>query len=197
MKKQLEKISTLFSGVSNKIYSEKEIPNSKEVVLLKGNTLTHDGIISLEDAIKVYITDNKKLEKVLLKENDVILLARGPAVRAGIVSKEMADQGVVANANFIIIRPDESQIKGEMLVAYFNSEYGHNQLMNLSKAGVIQHIPASVLKTLEISVPADEIQKRVVEIYHAALKAQMSTIELLKQQKETSNAIMLNLIHGV
>ena len=195
MKHQLERISTLFSGVSNKVYSEKEIPNSKEVILLTGNNLTHDGIISLEDAIKVFITDSEKLEKVLLKENDVILLARGPAIRAGIVSKEMAAQGVVANANFIIIRPDESQVKGEMLVAYFNSGYGHNQLMKLSKGAVIQHIPASILKTLEIPVPTNKFQKRIVEIYHASIDAQQSTMELLKQQKKTSNAMILNLIH--
>ena len=73
-----------------------------------------------------------------------------------------------------------------MLVAYFNSGYGHNQLMKLSKGAVIQHIPASILKTLEIPVPTNKFQKRIVEIYHASIDAQQSTMELLKQQKKTS-----------
>ncbi|TIE08666.1 restriction endonuclease subunit S [Legionella pneumophila] len=196
MQYQLDELSKLFPGVSNKVYSEKEIPNSKQVFLLKGNNLDHEGNVVLDESTTVYI-DEEKLDQLLLKENDLLILARGSAIRGGIVTQKLSQLKVTANSNFIVIRPDQSKIRSEILVAFLNSEYGHNQLVGLSKGAVIQHIPFAELKKLKVSVPNNEIQNRIAEIYHAAKEAQETTKELLKQQKQTSNAIMLNLMYGV
>lgn len=197
MQYQLEQVSTLFPGVSNKVYSEKDIQGSKQIFLLKGNDLDHEGNVSLDDAKKVYIEADEKLKKLLLKENDVLVLARGSAIRAGIITKKTAQMEVIANSTFIIIRPDANKVRAEMLVAFFNSKFGRNQLLELSEKCQIKNIPIIGLKNLELSVPHIDIQHRIVDIYHASKEAQQATKKLLEQQKLISNEIILNLMHGV
>ena len=194
MIRTLEQVSTIISGVANNSYTDLETQDSRQVYLLKGNDLDQNGFISLQSIEQVYLSDPQKSSRCILEGGDVVVLARGSAIRAGLVTKETASLGVIASANFIILRPNHSEVQGEVITAYLNSEVGREHLFTLSKGSVIQHIPASNLKSMEIPVPSLDVQDKICEIFYATHAAYQAALELAEQQKRTSNALILNLM---
>ncbi|MFA6301675.1 MAG: restriction endonuclease subunit S [Legionella sp.] len=194
MIRTLEQVSTIISGVVNNAYTDLESQESQQVYLLKGNDLDQNGFISIESMKQVYLSNPQKFNRYILESGDVVVLARGSAIRAGFVTKETASLGVIASANFIILRSNKSKIKGEVITAYLNSEVGREHLLALSKGAIIQHIPASNLKSMEIPVPDLDIQDKICEIFYAIHAAYQATLDLAEQQKRTSNALILNLM---
>lgn len=197
MIRTLEQVSTIISGVANNAYTDLENDECQHVYLLKGNDLDQNGFISLKSMEQVYLSNSQKSSRYILENGDVVVLARGSAMRAGFVTKEIASLGVIASANFIILRSNKSEVKGEIISAYLNSEVGREHLLTLSKGAVIQHIPASDLKSMKIPVPSLDIQDKICEIFYATHAAYEATLELAEQQKRTSNALILNLMQEV
>lgn len=194
MIRTLEQVSTIISGVANNSYTDLEIHESQQVYLLKGNDLDQNGFISLQSMEQVYLSNPQKFSHYILESGDVVVLARGSAIRAGFVTKEIVSVGVIASANFIVLRSKKAEIKGEVITAYLNSEVGREHLLTLSKGAVIQHIPASNLKSMEIPVPSLDIQDKICEIFYATHEAYQAALELAEQQKRTANALILNLM---
>lgn len=196
MIRTLEQVSTIISGVANNAYTDLETHESQQIYLLKGNDLDQNGFISLQSMEQVYLSNPQKSNRYILESGDVVVLARGSAIRAGFVTKEIASVGVIASANFVILRSNKSEAKGEVITAYLTSEVGREHLLTLSKGAVIQHIPASNLKSMEIPVPSLDIQNKICEIFYAAHAAYHAALELAEQQKRTSNALILNLMEA-
>ncbi|HAT8810709.1 TPA: restriction endonuclease subunit S [Legionella pneumophila] len=194
MIRTLEQVSKIISGVTNNSYTDLGTHDSQQVYLLKGNDLDQNGFISVESMEQVYLSSPQKSGRFILEGGDVVVLARGSAIRAGFVTKEIASLGVIASANFIILRSNKSEVKGEVITAYLTSEVGREHLLALSKGAVIQHIPASNLKSMEIPVPSMDIQNKICEIFYATHTAYRAAMELAEQQKRTANALILNLM---
>lgn len=194
MIRTIEQVSTIISGLPNNAYTDLEIQDGQPVFLMKGNDLNHNGTISLQSMERVYLSDAQKTKHHLLENGDVVLLARGSAIRAGFVTEEIAKAVVIANANYLIVRPLKSEVRGQVIVAYFNSEAGREQLIRLSPGAVIQHIKAANLRSMKIPIPDFSVQNKICELYHASQEAYRATQELAEQQRRTSNTLMLNLM---
>ncbi|WP_112218499.1 restriction endonuclease subunit S [Legionella quinlivanii] len=194
MIRKLEQVTTIISGAGSNAYTNLENPDIQPFHLMRGNDLDQNGHISLHSMEQVYLSSSQKTGRYILESEDVVVLARGSAIRVGFITKEIADAGVIASANFIILRPKKAQVQGEVITAYLNSEIGREHLLKLSKGAVIQHIPTSNLKSMEIPVPNLQIQNKIREIFYATQLAYQATLDLAEQQKRTANALILDLM---
>ena len=194
--KKLGQISQVIPGAANGAYTADVAASTNPVYLLKGNNVDSEGNISTE-GMEQAVLSSKNADRYILQEGDVVVMARGSAIRAGIVTKEVADKGVIASANFIIIRPNKDEIQGEVIVAYLNSVLGQQGLLGLSMGAVIQYIPTSNLKEMDIPVLVKAAQKRISDIFYASHEAYQATLALAEQQKRTANASILNMMMKV
>ena len=124
---KLNSQATLFSGASAAFFNKEVTGEGIEVNVLRGADLSDDGVIRVGQIQKGEVKSDKKIEKYFLKAGDVVLLSRGMVTKCCLVTKEVEVLGVVATANFIVIRLSKG-MKGEFLVAYFNSEFGKQAL---------------------------------------------------------------------
>lgn len=193
--KSIGQLCQLIPGAAKSAYSKKQDSTDlKSVFILKGKDVNKEGFISTEDMEKAQLLMGKNIDRYILLTGDVVVMSRGSAIRAAIVTEETAAKEIVASSNFIIIRPDQNKIKGEVIVAYLNSGFGQKLLLALNTGAVIQHIPTSSLRDLEIPVPPLNIQNNISDIFNAGRDAYVATEILMEQQKRTVNASILNMM---
>jgi len=194
MQKKVGDISHVIPGAARGIYSEEATEGANIIHLLKGNNLDTEGGITIEGIQAVVQSTAKNADRYALQEGDVVIMARGSAIRTSFVTKEVANKKIVASANFLIIRPNKAEIKGEVIAVYLNSVVGQQKIQALSKGSVIHHIPTSSLRELQIPVPIMQVQQDISDIFCANREAYQATLALAEQQKRTAYASMLNMM---
>jgi hypothetical protein len=194
--KRVEDCSVIIPGAAKSVYQAEPEAGMEAVRLLKGMNLDQDGGISTTDMDEVYMSLSGRAERYMLKEGDVVLMARGSAMRVSLVDKGVAEKHIIASANFLIIRPKLDLIKPEVIVAYLNSPMGQAAMRALSTGAAIQHIPTSKLRSLEVPVPALTEQGQIAQVFHASKEAYKATLALAEQQKKAASASMINLMMG-
>lgn len=186
----------LITGATNALFEKSNQNDEKTVHLLTGSSLNLNGEVVEQQLSKVIIKEGKDIERFRLHEGDVVLLAKGNSIRAGYVTAKTAALKVIASANFILLRPNSTELVGEVLVAYFNSPEGQNLLDATSTGAAIKNISLSNIKKLEIELPTLAKQKEIAELFHASNQAYQSTINLAEQQKKVAIACISQLMKG-
>ena len=191
---KLSDVGKVLTGATNSTYTKEASDTNKEFNLLTGTAVTSEGTINLAALETVWIEQDKDISRYLLKVGDVVLLARGSAIRAALVSQEVASTKVIASANFLIIRTDTSRIKPTVLLAYLNSPQGSSAIVAQSSGAVIQSVSASSLADFRIPLPNLNRQNEIDELYQASTEAYRATLALAEQQKVVANARIANLM---
>jgi len=193
----IESICREFStGATNALFEKNEQQSREKTFLLTGSSVDLNGEIIVQELNKVAIKEDKNSSRFLLKEGDVVLLAKGNSIRAAYVNSYIADLKVIASANFIILRPNPKILIGEVLVAYFNSLEGQSCLASISTGATIKNISLTSLKKLEIELPLTEKQQQIAALFHARNDAYHAAIEFAEQQKKVATACMSELMKG-
>lgn len=192
-----EQCDSMFAGAPASFFT-KDISNTQETYKsLRGSDLLEDGYITSEGLEDVEVKAGKNISKFVLREGDVVLLARGLSMRCCIVTKEVAQQRLVATANFIVIRLKQQQL-GEFLVTYMNSSFGKQVLNQISSSGhLIKSISLSELKKLEMPFPTMEKQQRIAELFHTNVAAQRAAQQLMAEQNKAVEIKILNWLQEV
>lgn len=186
----------LTTGATNALF-EKSAQNTEGALhLLTGSSLNSNGEIIQQQLGTVTLKEGKDVQRFLLREGDVVLLAKGNSIRAGYVTASIAELNVVASANFILLRPRNNELLGEVLVAFFNSPQGQSLLDATSTGATIKNISLSNIKKLEIALPELNKQHEIAELFHASNQAYQSTINLAEQQKKVATACISQLMKG-
>ena len=186
----------LTTGATNALFEKNESNAEGALHLLTGSSVNLNGEIIEQQLGQVIIKEGKDIQRFLLKEGDVVLLAKGNSIKAGYVTKAIAELNVIASANFILLRPNNNELLGEVLVAYFNSPVGQSQLGTISTGAIITNISLSSIKKLVIELPELNKQNEIAELFHASNQAYQSTLNLAEQQKKVSTAYITQLIKG-
>ena len=192
--KAIGEVATIVPGATNSHYDKEVVEGAALAKLLTGRALTDQGCIDLEGLQTVWLSEGRSVERFTLQSGDVVLMARGTGVRAGLITDAVAQQGVVASSNFLIIRPNSNEISGAVLTAYLNSELGKSALVGMGKGSVIPSIPASGLRSLMVPVPSTLVQEQVADLREASQEAYRATLALAEQQQKTAQARILNLL---
>ena len=186
----------LTTGATNALFEKNESNAEGALHLLTGSSVNLNGEIIEQQLSEIIIKEGKDIQRFLLKEGDVVLLAKGNSIKAGYVTKAIAELNVIASANFILLRPNNNELLGEVLVAYFNSPVGQSQLGTISTGAIITNISLSSIKKLVIELPELNKQNEIAELFHASNQAYQSTLNLAEQQKKVSTAYITQLIKG-
>ncbi|MGO2322507.1 restriction endonuclease subunit S [Vibrio casei] len=186
----------LTTGATNALFEKNESNVEGALHLLTGSSVNLNGEIIEQRLSEIIIKEGKDIQRFLLKEGDVVLLAKGNSIKAGYVTKAIAELNVIASANFILLRPNNNELLGEVLVAYFNSSVGQSQLDTISTGAIITNISLSSIKKLVIELPGLNKQNEIAELFHASNQAYQSTLNLAEQQKKVSTAYITQLIKG-
>lgn len=186
----------LTTGATTSLYEKSDQQGENTIHLLTGSSLNLNGEIVEQQLSNVTIKEGKDIQRFQLKKGDVVLLSKGNSIRAGYVTAKVANLNVIASANFILLRPNQDKLVGEVLVAYFNSLAGQNLLDATSTGAIIKNISLSNIKRLEIELPTLEKQQEIAELFHASNQAYQSTLNLAAQQKKVATACITQLMQG-
>ena len=186
----------LTTGATNALFEKCESNAEGTMRLLTGSSVNLNGEIVEDQLSPVTIAEGKSMQRFLLQEGDVVLLAKGNSIRAGYVTERIAKLNVIASANFILLRPNNNELLGEVLVAYFNSAVGQSVLDNISTGAIITNISLSSINKLVIELPELSKQNEIAELFHASNQAYQSTLNLAEQQKKVATAYITQLMKG-
>ncbi|MFT2092115.1 restriction endonuclease subunit S [Paraglaciecola sp. 2405UD69-4] len=186
----------LTTGATNALFEKNENNVEGALHLLTGSSVNLNGEIIEQHLSRVTIKGGKDIQRFLLQEGDVVLLAKGNSIRAGYITTNIAKLNVIASANFILLRPNNNQLLGEVLVAYFNSPAGQSMLDAISTGAAIKNINLSNIKKVEIELPELSKQHEIAKLFNASNHAYQATIKLAEQQKKLATACISQLMKG-
>ncbi|MEZ8077703.1 restriction endonuclease subunit S [Vibrio splendidus] len=188
--------SDLITGATNSLYSSKSEEGLLQKKLLTGSSITCLGEIEAEQLSDVWVTPEKDVSKFVLRQGDVVFLAKGNSIRSAYVSGELAKQGILASANFLVVRSNPEVLLGEALVAYLNSTAGKSKLEDASTGSSIKNVSKASFGKIEIPLPDPETQKTVAMLFSARNEAYSDALKLANQQLLVVDACLDKLIQG-
>jgi len=189
--------SELTTGATNALFEKSDSNDDGALRLLTGSSVSLNGEIIEQQLRQVNIKEGKDIQRFLLQQGDVVLLAKGNSIRAGYVTAYIAKQKVIASANFILLRPNNNELLGEVLVAYFNSPAGQSLLDATSTGATIKNINLANIKKMEIELPDLNKQHEIAELFDTSNQAYRATIKLAEQQKRVATVCISQLMKGV
>ena len=140
-----------------------EEPTGTQYLLLAN---IKDGVIS-EDL--PYLTNvDKRLEKYLLKDNDLILSKNGYPYKTAVANIKKG-QRILANGNLYIIELDQEKVDPYFIKAFLESDVGIATLKSITVGATIPNIGVDNLKRIQIPLLPMEEQKRIAELYKTAM----------------------------
>jgi hypothetical protein len=157
---QLKKIAKIQSGYISRGKIEPREDGSH--FLLQARDMDVERLTYKADSLVRFSPDLSRKDWVL-KPDDVLFMARGTR-NYSVLIKEIPEQALAA-ACFFIVRVSSDQVLPYYLCWYLNQALVDHYLSRHSGRGV--HMPVvrrSVLESIDIPVPALEIQKKIVRL---------------------------------
>ena len=195
----IKDLSQIFPGVASQAFKQMgDGIESSNALVLRGKEFSPLGEFNVKEMEPVSVdASNTRVQRCFLQEGDVVLLARGSAIRAGYVPADVARSNIIATANFILIRPDQDKVLGEVITAYINSPQGRSALLNLSVGTAVQQVPASGLRKFSVPVPSKDKQRIIADLHRAGISAYHETLSFADQQLLVANTAIATLLHEV
>lgn len=156
-------------------------PNG-EYEVLNGSNL-EDGMIT-DNLIRIN-PKNIKLDRYLLKENDVIISSHG-VVKIGTI-KKIGNRKIIATGNFTVIRLNVKKLNPLYLEAYLNSSNGKIILKKLSTGATVYSFTPGKILNLEISMIDKNKQDELIKEYENKKIEIMLTKNRLKKLQNQLN----------
>lgn len=129
---QLAEIITGYQYTSKTL--EEMNPGEGSVDIVKITNI-EDGTIDYDNLISAKL-DDLKLDKYLLKDNDIIVSNKGSNPKLAFI-KKIGDKKIIPHSNLTIIRVTSNLVNPLYLYAYLSSDSGINSLRALIKGAVV------------------------------------------------------------
>ena len=171
------------------IFRGYQMPSSeqKELESVDGNY----ELLMISDIENGQISDNllkikaneKKYDRYLLKENDLIISSKSTKIKIADV-ENIGDRKIIANGSLLVLRVDTEQINPHYLEMYLNSIDGQTILNRIQTGAVIISINPSRLKEIDISTLPIEKQNEIAKRYKSKKVQILLAKEHLKKLEE-------------
>lgn len=135
--------------------------------------IDYDGLDHLDE-------EERKVANYLLQEGDVLLPARGTAIRTAIFHRQKYP--CIASSNVIVIRPDAKLLDGLYLKIFLDSPLGNKMISGAQQGTAVMNISYRDLNILEIPVPPLEEQQRAAAEYVEELKKYKETVAAAEER---------------
>lgn len=118
--------------------------------------------------------EERKVTNYLLKEGDVLIPARGTAIRTAIFHEQ--NYPCIASSNIIVIRPEPKKLNSTYLKLFLDSPLGEKMISGVQQGITIINISYKDLKSLEIPLPSIEEQQKKADEYTKELTLYRETV---------------------
>ncbi len=133
---------------------------------------------------------DERLGKHLLRDGDILLIAKGESNRACMYQKEIGQ--AVASSTFFVIRLTETGLLPAFLQWYFNTGYMQEIFSGLSRGTQISSLSKKTLSEIEVPVPPLKKQQEILEIQRLWDKEKTLTTDLLNLKDAWYQKLLLN-----
>ena len=179
--KPIKEIGTVLSGYQYTSKSLKEMDSGIGNVDIVKITNIIEGEIDYASLASTDI-DAERIEKYLLKENDILISSKGTAIKLALVTN-LGDRKVIPHNNLTVIRVTSEEVLPAYLCCFLNSESGRLILNSLQTGSIIINITKSNLLELNIPVIDMDTQETIVNRYNilkneiVKLKSRLNVLE--------------------
>lgn len=163
---------------------------SEGIPSLGGEHLTDDGRFNFESVKFVPEDFYKKLSAGKICPNDILIVKDGATTgKTSIVTEEFPFKEAAINEHLFIIRADESIINQKFLYWFLFGPFGNRQMMRDFRGATVGGISKKFLQKVEVPVPSNTEQKRIVDIIDQA--------DALRRKREQSLSLLDDLMQSV
>ena len=124
--------------------------------------------------------EERKIANYLLQEGDVLLPARGTAIRTAVFHEQ--SYPCIASSNVIVIRPDQKNLIGGYLKVFLDSSIGNKMISGVQQGMAVMNISYKDLNVLEVPLPSMKKQQAVVKEYQDELEKYRKAVEAAEQR---------------
>lgn len=118
--------------------------------------------------------EERKVSTYLLQEGDVLLPARGTAIRTAVFHEQ--SYPCIASSNLIVIRPDAKILDSTYLKIFLDSPIGNKLISSAQQGTMVMNISYRDLKVLEVPIPPLDTQKAAAKEYLEELTKYKETV---------------------
>lgn len=121
-----------------------------------------NGSIDYENLASIDV-DEKKIEKYLLKENDILVSTKGTAVKFAIV-ENIKNKKLVPHSNMTVIRCNK-ELEPLYLISFLKSETGMAMFKAIQTGAIIMNITQKAIENFEFPMIESDKQKEIASRY--------------------------------
>jgi restriction endonuclease S subunit len=188
MKKPLHQIAQIPTGIYQKEGS------GGEIYYLQAKHFDENGTFRQETPLTKSLELDKRLEKHLLIEGDILLVAKGIANRACLYKEQIGQ--AVASSTFFVIRLQEQSLMPDYLLWLLNTQRYQKLLQGLSKGTQVQSLSKKALSSVQIPIPSMEEQQEIIKVAQQWLIEQRFMDNLKKSKDRYYEHLLLFLANG-
>ena len=119
--------------------------------------------------------EERKVTNYLLKDGDLLIPARGTAIRVAIFKEQTYP--CIASSNVIVIRAIDESLSTTYLKLFFDSPLGRKMLITRQQGTAVMNISYKELNNIEIPLPSVEEQKQIADTYTRDFEVYKKTIQ--------------------
>lgn len=183
--------SDIFRGYafSTSEFSEISVDETQEYnyKVLEISNIDENGIIG--NNFKYINSKDKDFDKYLIKNNDILLSARGSNTKICLVRIKNSER-IIANSSIVIIRANSKQINPIYLKMFLDSDKGKKVLSGIVVGVTIPSLNVKDLIKLNVSCPDINIQNKFVDEYSLIAKQIESATKELEKMKKNLREIV-------
>ena len=134
---------------------------------LREFSIDYDGLDHLDE-------EERKLRTYILEDGDILVPARGTAVRTAIFKKQ--DYPCIASSNLVVIRPRSDLLNSVYLKMFLDSPLGGKLLESAQQGTSVINLSYKDMQSLEIPLPDIEKQEALANEYQTELTMYLESI---------------------
>lgn len=119
--------------------------------------------------------EERKITNYLLKTGDLLIPARGTAIRVAIFEEQ--PYPCIASSNVIVIRAIDNSLSTTFLKLFFDSPLGRKMLVTRQQGTTVMNISYKELNNIEIPLPSIEEQESIADEYVKELEIYKKSIQ--------------------
>lgn len=167
-KQELGTVATIFRG---KAVSRKDPTGNIGIV-----NISNIGEYEVDYSSLDYLEEEeRKVEKYILEDGDLLIPARGTVIRVAIFEKQ--SYPCIASSNVIVIRASDESLSTTYLKLFLDSPLGRKMLITRQQGTSVMNISYRELNNIEIPLPSIEEQKQIAETYTKELQVYKKAIQ--------------------
>ena len=187
MRMRLKNVAEIHPGYLNRA---KIKPNSRGSHWLVQARDVEAGVLQCGDASLIGFEPEVTSRDILLRDGDVVFMARGAKNYAALLTQ--ISESTLAAASFFIVRAASRDIDPAYLAWFLNQPRAQRYFTQNSGRGV--HMPVvrrSVLEQMDIPIPSRAAQGQIAEVFRLALDEQKLTKALLTKRARLMEVVCL------